>query len=415
MAEALVLAIDDLDAARLRTLLQKDPAASNATDDGGRLLLHLALDCGSGAESTQSLEVIRCLLDFGASAEALDGDGQGCALHVACGTLAREPSFALPALTLMLQHVHVALDSLMDSEGSTALAVAVQQGKQLTSEPGARLAGEQAITSAVERLLEDGCGLLQYSAPDSQTNESKAGEDDSGGTSVGRRARASVLHVATEWSPLRCVELLLQSPDALEALRTRDEGGDTPLRRALAAGRSEAAQLLLSAFPHPPLAPVQTPGEPGATEPALHALVRDSCMHPARRSSHANYGGCVRLMLEKMAHPVDERGGKERTALALGMELGCAVALARELLTHGARVDAVDAMGRCAAMIAAAHGRADLLSLVRRHFPSLPFPSLPFPPSLPLLSFPFLSLAFPCLALPCRPSLPFLSLPFLSL
>lgn len=223
-AERLDLAlkfIEERDATQLLALLESDSSVSNATDESGRLLLHLALDYGSGAESTSSLEVVRCLLNCGASAETLDRDGQGCALHVACGALAREPSFALPALMLLLPSVSVPLDNLVDSEGSTPLGVAVHQGKQLSGEGTTRLASEDAIVSAVKLLLEGGCRLMQHSAPctpaievaTSQAREHGGddGSDDLGALpSVRHGLRASLLHVASEWAPVRCVELLLQ-------------------------------------------------------------------------------------------------------------------------------------------------------------------------------------------------------------
>ena len=136
----------NLDVLALHTLLQSDAQDVNETLDDGRLPLHHAIENGSSTNSVAALEMVRCLLEFGAEPMALDEDGLGTALHVVAGTLAREPSFALPCLALLLERASVPLDTLLDVEGNTPMAVAVQQGKQLGVGDAA---AQQAVEDAV--------------------------------------------------------------------------------------------------------------------------------------------------------------------------------------------------------------------------------------------------------------------------
>ena len=347
--------LDSLDAPALRALLQSGGAQSvNTKLDDGRLPLHHAIENGSAADSAAALEIVRCLLDFDADPTSLDEDGQGTALHVVAGSLAREPGFALPCLRLLLDWMPTPLDldTLLDAEGNTPMAVAVQQGKQLgAGDPATQQAAEDAVVSGVKTLLSHGSGLLQYAPAAKRGKKSQKDE---------RRPISSLLHVAAEWTPTRCVEALLQGAEAGAAMETADESGDGPLQRALAAGRSATAQQLLLKFPEALIRPGDLPGRASS----LFELVRSSATHPARHLRSCNYPGCAQLLVEVGGRSVDEKDEDGRTALALAAETGVSMPLVRELLRLRARVDALDSRRREPAMLAAARGHTEVLQLL---------------------------------------------------
>ena len=339
----------DLDALALRALLQSDAQDVNETLDNGRLPLHHAIENGSSTNSAAALEIVRCLLDFGAEPTALDEDGLGTALHVVAGALAREPTFALPCLALLLERTSAPLDTLLDVEGNTPMAVAVQQGKQLgAGDAAAQQAAEDAVICGVQSLLNQGSGLLRYAPAVVHERAAKKGR---------RRPTSSLLHVAAEWSPTRCVEALLQGADATEAMETADENGEGPLQRALAAGRSETANLLLLKYPNALV-------RPGDRLSTLHDLARSSATHPARHLRTCDYPGCARLLVEAGGRAVDEKDSEGRTALALAAEVGAGVPLVRELLRLHAQVDALDNRRRDPVMLSAAQGHTEVLQLL---------------------------------------------------
>ncbi|KAL3928279.1 MAG: hypothetical protein SGPRY_002452, partial [Prymnesium sp.] len=321
----------------------------------GRLPLLRAID--NGAEDvSNSLALLSCLLEAGANPCAMDEDGQGCSLHVAAAMLAREPSFALPTLSLLLERTGKPLDSLVDAEGNTAIAVAVMQGKQLVSgERDSHEAAEEAMGSAVQLLLKHGSGLMLVPPPLEPGPTSAAPQKRRSGNV--QQPRSTVLHLAAEWAPSRCLEPLLNSAQASAAMRIGDEEGHQPLHKALAAGRSTNVSLLLSHFPDAAI----FDGRGGG---GLHDLIRSSTRHPARHSARADYPACLRLLVEQAGRGVNQKDAEGRTALLVGLSENVDQSLVRELIRLRARIDSTDQGGMNALMIAAASGNADALSLL---------------------------------------------------
>ena len=351
----MLTALEELDASHIRTLLQLDPSSVN-TPIGGSLPLHHAIHNSSSVASLKALEALEVLLELGADPTLMDPGGQGCGIHAVAGMLAREPDFAVVALSLLLRETRVPLDSLTDDEGDTPLAVVVQQGRQLTGlDESAQQDGERAIAAGVSLLLDGGSGLMASS----YINRPKAQG----------AGHSTLLHVAAEWAPTLCIEMLGASEEAVRAMSTYDERGQLPLNLALAAGRSEAAQVLLRIHPEVTLhsshmSPDGAEGGVEGSRSALHAVVAASVSHPARHSTRANHPDCLRLLVQQIGQAIDLQDGAGRTPLALAAELGCAAPLVSKLLQLGARIDTVDRDGRCPLMVAAAHGRAQLLGLL---------------------------------------------------
>eukprot|EP00966_Prymnesium_polylepis_P278576 6436231-Prymnesium_polylepis.1 len=94
------IALEDLDTPKVRSMLQFDPLAYkkvNAKVDGKQgngLPLQEVIRNGGGENGEAAMELVQCLLDFGANPalddadKELDDEGQGSALHVAAGMVA---------------------------------------------------------------------------------------------------------------------------------------------------------------------------------------------------------------------------------------------------------------------------------------------------------------------------------------
>lgn len=344
-----------------------DDAANAVAESGGQMipLLHIAL-------KSEDLERVRTLLELGARPEDLDfneddDDSEGCALHFAAAQLVSDrPEFNGEAVRLLLcamldpetRELRVPLDSLLDGDGKTPLAIAVDHlGKKFTEPPSAVRDVEEDAATAVVRLLLS-CG--------------------SSAAAVASNTGKNVLHVAAESAPAQCVSLLLESPTATaEALAAADATGAVPLQRALALGRgapADSVQLLLRRQ-----AALVAPAVPGGAPPrdaaslALHRFLRDYAAEEpvkrdmARKAERVDLAGCVQQLLEAGARPdyaAEDADGVVRTPLAVAARLGVPPEVARTLVEAKAPLDAVDAHGRCALMLAAANGHKDVLSVL---------------------------------------------------
>ena len=91
----------------------------------------------------------------------------------------------------------------------------------------------------------------------------------------------------------------------------------------------------------------------------------------ARSSSHrsrrVDYAGCVQQQLDAGARPdhaAADADGVVRTPLAVAARLPLPAEVVRALVEAKAPLDAVDADGRCALMLAAAHGHPEALGVL---------------------------------------------------
>lgn len=328
-------ALEEGDANALRLLLEEaGPGAANhgSGQGDGTLLLNLAVQ-------QNSIAMVKALVEFGADPELVDHDDEECALHVAAGLLSVEPTFALDALKLMLTRTTTAaIDDVRDGEGRTVMHVAVGASKQASSSAEAQKAAERAMLGAVELLLTRGCSVAAID-------------------SIGEGAGETVLHVAAEWSSAPCLKLLLGSGHASTAAASEDVEGARPLDRALAAGRHENAKLLLAASRSQSMDFTMQATATRALIRMCHAAGRN----PQRRAPRADYAACVRVLVASRAD-LERRDPLERTPLAAAAASDAPAPLIHALLRAGAKRDSIDSSGRCALMLAAAHGRSEALA-----------------------------------------------------
>ncbi|MGV8040095.1 MAG: ankyrin repeat domain-containing protein [Thermoanaerobaculaceae bacterium] len=327
------------DLAKVKALLERDPAQVNAKDDGGRTPLHLA------ARGT-STEVLALLVERGADVHALDGNG--------------------------IAPLH-SLASRGDADGIRLL---LDRGADVNvSSPNRRTPLHFAVLGRQDAVL----GLL------AERKANLESPDD--------RGRTPLVVAAREMAGPEVVRTLLDLGARIDAA---DRYGDTSLSLAAWRGSAEVVSLLLArGAALPPAGPKAQQLLGLAVSKGLPELFARLVEKGADLSAPteaggsllaaAAEGGSVPILQALIARrlDVDHRDDNGWTPLHFATDLGHRAAI-ELLLAKGASIDARTAMGQSPLNIAEDNGDSETIALLRARGAS------PAPPAFPVLEGPYL-------------------------